>query len=82
MSIKWLGVKCLQERGAGMFLEQIDPSHVAAQRVEALVPADLGQLEHRRARLGGTGQAAVAQAVVDFAGSFFPRRPDRGLPRC
>ena len=32
---------CLQERRSGVFLEQIHPPHVAAQRVQRLVPADL-----------------------------------------
>jgi hypothetical protein len=33
-----------------MFLKQIDPAHIAPERVERLVAADLGELSDRGAR--------------------------------
>jgi hypothetical protein len=53
-----------QERCPRMLAEQIDPADVAAQRVEALMPADLGELEHRRARLG---RAVIRKCHVGHA---------------
>ena len=47
-----------------MFLEQIDPPHIAAQRVERAMLADLGHLEHQRAALRRAGQEPAAQAVA------------------
>ena len=49
-----------QKRRPCVFLEQIDPPHVAPERVQALVPADLAELPDRGAQLGGTGQKAGA----------------------
>ena len=36
-----------QERRARVLREQIDPAHVAAQRVQALVPQDFAELPDR-----------------------------------
>ena len=55
---------CSQERRAGVFLEQIHPPDVAAQRVEATMARHLSKLPDRCPALGSRGQEPAAEAVA------------------
>jgi hypothetical protein len=53
-----------EERRISVFLEQVNPAHVAAQRVQALVTQDLRQFPDARTALRHTGQEPATQAVA------------------
>jgi hypothetical protein len=57
-----------------MCLEQIDPPHIPAQRVDGSMPADLHHLPNVRARLGSTGQEPRSQAVPENVAGSWPAR--------